>query len=184
MICLFHRNGKILVWKIINFNQTRNSKLLVNLTFRKTECLIAQLRTRFRQKVFDSKHVLKVYFKPKCFFTILLWACWTQNPPLKWKNLKSHVYFRLIKLTLKVRFWHFLSTPHHNVNSQNEIISFEDIDRVYLWLTKLTLRILIFGQKPFWFWKFDSPYYHIPYYAAQLQHSSKNSAVVNFIVKW
>jgi len=68
MICLFHRNGKTLFWKwpqnhpfypnptircqkIENGLPHTNSKLLVNLTFRKTEHLIAQLRAGLQQKV-------------------------------------------------------------------------------------------------------------------------------------
>jgi len=65
-----------------------NSKLLVNLTFWKTEYLIAQLRTGFRQKVFILKTcpqgVLKVQQEKSknLIFTTLLWAGPAQNPPL------------------------------------------------------------------------------------------------------
>ena len=40
-------------------------------------------------------------------------------------NQTKYVYFWHRKLTLKARFWHFLTTRHH-VYSQNKIISFED----------------------------------------------------------
>ena len=42
------------------------------------------------------------------------------------RGQKNPVYFWHRKLTLKVRFWHFLTTCH-SVNSQNKIFSFEDI---------------------------------------------------------
>ena len=43
------------------------------------------------------------------------------------KNEKDWDDFCRRKLTLKVKFWHFL-TPPHQPNSQNSIISFEQID--------------------------------------------------------
>ena len=43
------------------------------------------------------------------------------------KNQKNSVDFRNRKLTLKVRFWHSLTT-RDCVNSQNKIIFSEDID--------------------------------------------------------
>jgi tricorn protease-like protein len=43
------------------------------------------------------------------------------------KNEKDSEDFWHRKLTLKVKFWHFLTPPHHN-NSQNSIISFRYVD--------------------------------------------------------
>ena len=54
----------------------------------------------------------------------------TCAPKLVFFNKKIEKYsddFLHRKFTLKVRFWHFLTTRHY-VNSQDEIISFEDID--------------------------------------------------------
>jgi hypothetical protein len=72
MICLFHRNGKMLFWNgITNHLLHRNltircqkvenglpdlfSKLLANLIDWKNEYLIAQLRAEFQQKLFRLK---------------------------------------------------------------------------------------------------------------------------------
>ena len=69
-------------------------------------------------------------------------------------------------MTLKVKFWHFL-TPPHNTNSQNSIISFGYVDSqakifpiLYLPVDNSTTRIaivllrgiLIFRQNVFPFW--------------------------------
>jgi hypothetical protein len=71
------------------------SKLLANLIGRKTEYLIAQLRTGFQQKKFDSKHDLNVYFKPSKkhpdfeFLPLPSKPVWLKNPYLKIK-LSQH----------------------------------------------------------------------------------------------
>ena len=105
MICLFHWNRKTPLWKwpynnlfypnltiryqkVENGSSHTNSKLLVNLTFWKTEYLIAQLRTGFRQKVYRLKTcpqgVLEAQQEKSknLIFTTLLWAGPALNPPL------------------------------------------------------------------------------------------------------
>ena len=55
------------------------------------------------------------------------------------------------KLTLKVRFWHFLTLPHYT-NSQNSMISFD-----YSWF--LAKHLSNFVSLP---WKLDNRYYLNP----------------------
>ena len=58
---------------------------------------------------------------------------------LKWKtNKRDSDKFRIIKMTLKVKFWHYL-TPHHYTNSQNSIISFD-----YSWFLPKNLSSFVF----------------------------------------
>ena len=43
------------------------------------------------------------------------------------KNQKDSDDFDIEKLTLKVKFWHFLTSPHYT-NSQNSMVSFDSDD--------------------------------------------------------
>ena len=81
-------------------------------------------------KLILSKNVNNTKFAPKFFFNE--------------KNQKNSNDFGHTKLTLKVRFWHFLTPPHYT-DSQNSLISFGYFD---------------FRQKSFQFCKLDNLYYH------------------------
>ena len=77
----------------------------------------------------------------------------TKNVLLNWYVLwnwkKRSVDFWHSKFTLKVKFWHFLTTCHY-VNSKNTTISYEDIyflDQNLSNFVSLTLKL-------------DNPYYH------------------------
>jgi hypothetical protein len=53
------------------------------------------------------------------------------------KNQKDSDDFDIEKLTLKVKFWHFLTSPHYT-NSQNSMVSFDSDD------SQMTHRLLQF----------------------------------------
>jgi hypothetical protein len=71
------------------------------------------------------------------------------------------------KLTLKVSFWHFLTT-RHNVNSQNTIISFKD---TYWSLAKNIPNFVSLC------WKLDNPYYIMDISSAESTRFTKQILV-------
>ena len=98
---------------------------------------------------------------------------------LQWKkNQKDSDDFWHRKLTLKVKFWYFLTAPHYS-NFQNLVISFE-----YSWFLAKTLSNFVFV-----FWKFDNPYYLNKAFTKNVQTDKsfgilRIGMVTIFIVDW
>ena len=106
---------------------------------------------------------------------------------MKKKDQKESIDFRHEILTWKVRFWLLLTTAHY-VNSQNAIISLEDIDffpKIFLilypslenWTTRITIVFILLTGSSYDIWihttEYDQTNFSKPTLAEELRYEEK-----------